>query len=145
MKALVSLSILILFITSQALAANDSLGVFFRPEKTIIQITQGGIQSRLQKWLKYVGAKQDAQLLSSDNSFKMECVRDLDTARCQLRLLPSALVQFHNKKIQAHIPLKDLGLSDAGPIEVPFESANGDRLDLVVSDGTLHLYVSKAR
>ncbi len=134
-----------LFISSSAFAANDSLGIFFRPEKTVIMITQNGVQSRLQKWLKYISAKQDAQILSADGSFKMDCIRDVSIAKCQIRLLPSSLVQLNEKKIQVHIPLKDLGLSNAGPIEVPFESSNGDRLDLVVSDGTLHLYGGKAR
>lgn len=145
LAALISIVSGITTVSSPALAASDALGVFYRPEKTVVIISQNGVQSRLQKWLKYIGAKQDAIILSSDNSFQMGCVRDVTMARCQFRLIPSSLVQFTNKKFQAHIPLKDLGLADAGPIEVPFESSNGDRLDLVVSDGILHIYGGKAR
>ncbi|QDK37125.1 hypothetical protein [Bdellovibrio sp. NC01] len=138
-------SLLIALTTLPAVAANDALGVFYTPQKTVVMITQGGVQSRLQQWLKYLGAKQDVQLVSKDKSFNMSCVRDVSTARCQFRLLPSDLVRYNDKKIEAHIPLQELGLNDKGSVEIPFASANGDRLDMIVSDGILHFYASKAR
>ena len=143
MKLLISL--LIPFATLPAWAAKDALGVFYTPQKTVVMITQGGVQSRLQQWLKYLGAKQDVQLVNKDQSFNMSCVRDVNTARCQFSLLPSDTIHYSGKKIEAHIPLQDLSLGDKGPVEITFESANGDRLDMIVSDGILHFYASKAR
>lgn len=133
------------FLTVPAFAARDSLGVFYSSQKTLVVITQSGVQSRLRLWLKHLDAKQDVKLSTADQSFTMNCLRDVSLARCQFRLVPSNLVRFDGKKIEAHIPLQDLGLEGLGSYEVPFESSNGDRLDIVISDGVLHFYASKAR
>lgn len=67
-----TLSLLALLITSSAMAASDSVGVFYRPEKVVVLVNERGEEADLQNLIRRLGAgKNSFQAISQDKKLKL--------------------------------------------------------------------------
>jgi hypothetical protein len=137
MKSMIT--VLLFFVSAQALAAQDSVAVFFNPQKTVVLVNEDGT-NRLHTFMDQMAVRGELHLLNQDESIKIDCGRTATTASCTFRLLPSPTVQFGHKAVQAELPVEM-----AGPFETSFESSRGDNFVLQIADRKLLLQAQKAK
>jgi hypothetical protein len=130
---------LLVFTSVQATASQDSVGVFFSPQKTVVLINEEGA-NRLHAFMDHLAVRGELHLLNQDASIKIDCGRTADSASCTFRLLPSPTVQYGHKSVQA-----ELAIDIAGAFETSFESSRGDQFVLQIVDGKLRLTAQKAK
>ena len=116
----------------------DSVAVFHRPDKVVVQINEHGANSRLQNWLNQLQAGNDFYYLSSDQSVKLDCGRNESNATCTFRFLPSAKVLIGTKDVRTEFnsPL-------ANPAKYEFKNSNGDQFIIAVDYEKMVLWGSK--
>lgn len=125
-------------------AGQDSVGVFYRAEKTIVFTTENLYRSqRLPAMMAAFGQDKRLLLISSDNSLKVDCGASSVSASCTFRFFPSDIVDIGNKNVEARFSLAELGITQAQDFEMSFESSMADRFILSVKDGHLYLYAHK--
>lgn len=130
---------LLLFVSSQSLAAADSVAVFFSAQKTVVLINEHS-PKRLHAWMNHLGAGSELHFLSEDESIKVDCGRTETTASCTFRMHPSELAQFGNKEVIAKFTLSEKFM---GSSAFEFESSRGDKFVLVSNDGDIALKAQK--
>lgn len=133
-----------LLISVSAWANRDSVGVFYRPEKTVVLATENLYRTqRLPAMMRALGAENRLLLVSKDNSIKIDCGASLEAASCTFRFFPSDVVEIGVKNVEALIAFVDLGVVDAEDFEMSFESSMADRFILKIKDGHVYLYAHK--
>lgn len=130
---------LTMFASLQASAAQDSVAVFFNPNKTVVLVNEQ-YPDRLQAFMDQMAVGGELHLLSDDESIKIDCGRTAKSASCTFRLLPSAAVQFGHKAVAA-----TMRVSIAGSFETAFESSRGDQFVVLISEGTMILKANKSK
>jgi hypothetical protein len=130
---------LLFFASVQVSAAQDSVAVFFNPQKTIVLINEKGAD-RLHAFMDQMGVQDELHLLSQDKSIKIDCRRYDDASSCTFRLLPSPSVQIGNKEVTA-----ELTVNVPGTFETSFESSRGDKFILQIADGKMFLHANKKK
>lgn len=130
---------LLFFASVQVSAAQDSVAVFFNPQKTVVLINEEGA-NRLHAFMDQFAVKGELHLLNQDESIKIDCGRTAASASCTFRLLPSPSVQFGNKVVAAK-----LAVDVVGTFETSFESSRGDKFVLQIADGNMILEAQKAK
>lgn len=133
------ITVLTLFASFQATAAQDSVAVFFNPSKTVVLVNEQ-YPDRLQAFMDQMAVAGELHLLSEDESFKIDCGRTAQSASCTFRLLPSPTVQFGHKAVAAAMPV-----AVAGTFATNFESSRGDQFHLELANGILALKANKAK
>ncbi|MBX3020580.1 MAG: hypothetical protein KF799_02795 [Bdellovibrionales bacterium] len=121
----------------------DSVAVFYRPEKVLVQINERGLNSRLQSLMTAWNFDREMKLLSQDESFKIDCARNHEAATCILRFLPSPTVNLQPRQARAELSANELGLSDISDMKIDFLNSNGDHFHLVVEAGRISIHASK--
>lgn len=136
--------VLVCLVSVSAWAQRDSVGVFYRPEKTVVLVTENFHRSqRLLAMMQTLGAENRLLLISSDNSLKIDCGANLEVASCTFRFFPSEAVEIGNKNVEALINLTDLGVAQAADYEMIFESSMADRFILKIEKAQIYLYAHK--
>ena len=130
---------LLLFVSVQVSAAQDSVAVFFNPQKTVVLINEEGAD-RLHAFMDQMNVGSELHVLNQDASIKIDCGRTAATASCTFRLLPSPAVQFGKKEVAA-----ELTVDIAGTFETSFESSRGDKFIVQVADGKMLIQAQKAK
>lgn len=115
----------IMMISSNLAHAWDAVGVFFRPEKVIVQINEPYPAERLEHLLSLSDDSQSWSYLSEDSSFKAQCARGSLGITCVFRFLPTDDLLFSNKRAEAALPLS---LGDS--LELDFLNSNGDHFHI---------------
>lgn len=136
MEKLLFLLLLIFGLSTQA--ASDSVGVFHRPEKVIVLMTEIGSATRLKNFIQAVSDEAGFTWLSADESLKIQCAYETSKASCTFRLLPSSSVIISDKRASAEIadfPAKDVNFR--------FESSQKDVFELEVHEQNLKLTAAK--
>lgn len=126
--------IIIALLALPAYAANDSVAVFLRPEKSVILINERGADSRLQRLIKAFGPDKELLWESPDKVIRLNCARNDSAATCTIRLLPSINVQIENKRVFARAPIE--GVSD---LDLTWESSRYNRFNLRIAYGSIDL------
>lgn len=141
MRALVLL--LISFSSSLAFAGRDSVAVFHRPEKVVVLFTENFSRStRILDLVGALGGSDSFELASADGSVRVRCNKSPDAGSCTLTFRPSPTVSIAPKTLSVSHPLTDLAPT-AGSTEIFFESAQDDRVSILVDDGRFTLEASK--
>lgn len=130
---------LTMFASLQATAAQDSVAVFFNPNKTVVLVNEQ-YPDRLQAFMDHMAANGELHLLSEDESIKIDCGRTAKSASCTFRLLPSQSVQFGNKIVTASVPV-----TASESFATNFESSRGDQFEIQIADGVLTLKANKSK
>jgi len=120
-------------------AAQDSVAVFFNPQKTIVLINEEGA-NRLHAFMDQMAVRGELHLLNQDESIKIDCGRTAVSGSCTFRLLPSPSVQFGDKSVTAM-----LAVEVTGAFETSFESSRGDKFTVQIVDGKMLLQANKKK
>ncbi len=132
-----------LLLTNVALAAQDSVGVFHRPEKVIVLINEIGEAARLQNFMTNLNEGISLQKISDDKTIKFICKRTQSEASCTFTFLPGEKVEIGNRTLAAHTTLEDLKIESAEDFSASFESSRGDKFTLEIADGSINFYANK--
>lgn len=139
------LTVLLSISSNSAFAQSDSVAVFHRPEKVIIQINEGYEGTRrLIDLLENLKQEKQFSTSSADENIKISCARGSEeVASCIFKFLPGKNVIITNKKVEATINLSDLKLESVNNLEIYFESSMKDKFQLKITDGVLSISASK--
>lgn len=125
----------------------DSVAVFHRPKRVLVQINEPGAVSRLQSLMTLLKAEEEILIFSADKSFKIDCDRNDRAAMCILRMLPSDKIEITGRTAIAKFALSDLQLDASAfgsePFEISFLNSNGDNVKITVIDGILEIIAAK--
>jgi hypothetical protein len=145
MKNIITILFTTFFLISSALAQSDSVAVFHRPEKVIIQINEGyEVTRRLINLMENLGKENNFTATSPEENIKISCGRGLEeVASCIFKFLPGKNVSIVGKKLEASIDISDLKLESVGNFELYFESSMSDKFLLKIIEGTLTISASK--
>jgi hypothetical protein len=126
------------------MAQSDSIAVFHRPEKVIIQINEGHSKSsRLSDMMDFFNVDTHFEVISPDKSIKISCARNIEASSCIFRFLPGTSTSITLKKLQASTTLSDLKLEGNGVFDFYFESSMSDKFSLQIDDGKIIFSASK--
>lgn len=128
----------------------DSVGVFHRPDKVIILVTERGLTSRLAQfmnlWNPSLNITQNPEAIiwqSPDQELTIRCFKNYDEHSCTFKLLPtSTFVEIH----VAQATLVDYPLSGLGTVqdfEMEFKSSRDDHFRLVSTKDKITLEATK--
>ena len=129
----------------------DSVAVFYRPEKTVVQINERGDDgSRLKQFMNLFenenidnsGSTTDIVFESKDKNMRIDCGRNKEAATCMMRFLPSERILLQDKTVMAVFALNDLDLpyfseSRARDFRISFKNSNGDQFAISYEAGYL--------
>lgn len=138
MKFFVFLTSFLLSVT--ALASLDSVGVFHRPDKVVVLVTDNNPSGRIQEFMTALGTDELFIWKNSDQSISIRCGRSSREASCTFRFFPSESVQIENKSVNAFISAEELASAD---FSIDFESSMGDRFILKNTAQGLNFEASK--
>lgn len=124
-------SLLIGSFVQTAQAGQDSVGVFYRPEKVVILINEAQGAPRLQGLMEALGAQDTLVYQSADESLRIQCGRQPNAATCTFRVLQGVSSTIAPRRAEAFIPVSDLPVF--APYEMTFESSMQDRFTLKVT------------
>lgn len=131
-------------ISAAAASKWDSVAVFHRPAKVLIQVNEAGANGRLQNWMTALGAGNQVLLQAQDKSFSMDCARNATAVNCAVKLLPSLNVAIGERSVTARFPVTDLGLAATTAFyEIGFLNSNGDHLKMKIENGEFLLNAGK--
>ncbi|AUN96743.1 hypothetical protein DOM21_18090 [Bacteriovorax stolpii] len=138
-------SLLALLISAPVMAASDSVGVFYRPEKVVVLVNERGEEADLQNLIRRLGAgKNSFQSISQDKTIKVVCGKSEIEASCTFTFFPGSNVTINsNRSVEAQTTLEDLGIALVDDISVGYESSMGDKFTLEVANGNIHFLGSK--
>lgn len=135
---------------SEAVAAKwDSVGVFLRPQKSVILINESRANSwpgsKIHQLMDVMNVATDFAFLSQDESIKLSCGRNVNAAICTFRFYPSSGVRILGKEVEAKIALSDLELAGfrtvgVGALNLEFQNSNGDVV-MILGDSS-HLVIT---
>lgn len=128
---------------SEARPLWDSVAVFHRPERVVIQVNEEGAVSRLQAFMNLAGPAKDFVRFSADESIKVDCGRNSEAASCILRFLPSAQVKIVQREVRAEVTLQELQFDESAGYAADFLNSNGDYLHLRIESGHLQIHAGK--
>lgn len=138
------LLLLTLLLSTQVMAASDSVGVFYRPEKVVVLVNERGEEADLQNLIRRLGDNKDTfQAVSDDKTIKIVCGKSIEAATCTFSFFHGENVAIGNRAVEAHTTLKDLGISLVDYISVSYESSMGDKFTLEVENGNIHFFGNK--
>jgi hypothetical protein len=148
MKNILSKSLLALtlsFSLNSAFAQSDSVAVFHRPEKVLIQINEGDEGTRrLIDMMENLKQEKQFHVSSKDENLIISCGRGAaEVASCIFKFLPGKNVNIVNKQVDASISLAELKLESVSNFEIYFESSMKDKFLLKITDGILSISASK--
>ena len=144
MKTILALALFTLTFTASAFPKNDSVAVFHRPEKVIIQVNEGyDGYSRLSDMMDFLGVGNKLQITSADQNIAITCGRNREVASCIFRFLPAENIKITHKKLDARANLKDLKLDNEGAFIFHFVSSMEDRFMLKIVNGIIYFQASK--
>lgn len=127
----------------QAMAANDSVGVFHKPKKVIVLINELGEGERLQTMMNYFELGQTLNVSNTGENIKLACKRQIAVASCTFTFTPGNNVVIEPKILKAHSTLSELGLTSMDDIEISFQSSNLDKFTLTVSGDVISFVAHK--
>lgn len=144
MKSLIALILLSLTASASAFPRNDSVAVFHRPEKVIVQINEGyDGYSRLSDMMDFLDVGNRFQATSTDQNIVISCGRNREAASCIFKFLPGNDIKISPKKLSAKANLKDLKLDAEGAFIFHFVSSMEDRFMVKIIDGVIFFEASK--
>lgn len=126
-----------------AIASADSVGVFHRPEKVVVLINERGVDGRLHQFMNQMGAGSQLQVLSLDESLKIECGRQTDAVSCTFRFFPSEAIEIGQRFVKAEFAASDLTQALPTAFEMTFESSREDLFVLKSDGASLSLFAKK--
>lgn len=119
----------ILLSLSTSFAAQDSVAVFYRPEKVIVLLNEKQGAPRLQKFMDAIGAEGSFVYESTDKALRINCARNDFESTCTFRILSeSNMGKIGVKRAEAFVPATDIHVQS--DYEMTFESSMGDRFHL---------------
>lgn len=133
----------LLFAGLSAFAATDSVAVFQRPEKIVVQINESGANSRLQKFLSAWTAGADLLWESLAKDIHINCGRNASAATCVIRLIPSQNVAVEDTVAQTEYRFE--GAPAPQDSEASFESSRGQKFSMAVTGGVLKIKADSRR
>lgn len=123
-------------------SAEDSVGVFYKPEKVIVLINEINGAYRLNGFMNAVGAAEYFTYESSDKLLRIECGRRYDKAGCTFRLLDGgAMGKIDHRNVEAFIPISEINIQF--DYEMRFESSREDKFHLKLDSNGLRFFGSK--
>lgn len=126
------------FVCSQALAASDSVGVFYREDKTVVLINEHRGAPRLQGLIESWGPESSFQFETKEGDVRIRCGTNTVDASCTFRFVPSQRVVFEPRQVKAFIPRHELPL-EVLSYEMAFESSMKDQFYLLISNEGLFI------
>ena len=132
-------------ISPEAFAGLDSAGVFHRPEKVIVLISENGEGERLQTMMNYFEVGEVMSMSSADNSITILCRRKINTASCTFSFLPGRNTVIGARTLDAAVSLYELGATIIEDFDMSFESSLKDKFNMIVINGHINFYASKKR
>lgn len=128
-----SLLVSLLATAASSHAAADSVAVFHRPDKVVVQVNEAGAVSRLQTMLDAFGADKELLWKSPEGGLYLNCGRNERAATCIFRFTPSKQVGIRAKEALFVLPTG----SPAQDFHVIFEGSRGDRFRFVSQAGQI--------
>lgn len=142
------MKLLVLFISLfsfSAIANQDSVAFFYRPEKVIVLINErieAGM--RLEQFLNALGGADHIEATSQDGTISFTCGRAALGNSCRFVFTPSEKVIIQDRALSAIFSANDLGITTSGKFEMTFAGSMKDRFSLRISeDGTIDIFGSK--
>lgn len=132
-----------------ALASLDSVGVFHRPEKVVVLVSERGANTRLMNWMNAWSSERSFEILSEDESIRIQCgTNELLTTTCTFRLLPSRFVSIEKgssgKTADFDISLQNINREPlVHEFSMSFESSENHRFQISIENGILKALASK--
>ncbi len=123
-------------------AAHDSVGVFHRPHKVVILVSEGH-NARLTSFLAASNYISGSPWQTEQGDFKMSCGMDSFKVGCTISLYSSDRVIIGARDVRFSIPFSELGTSSQSTLAVEFESSQKDQLKLTMESGTFSLWATK--
>ncbi|MBX3018919.1 MAG: hypothetical protein KF767_13615 [Bdellovibrionaceae bacterium] len=130
----------------------DSVGVYWREAKTVVQINEGNANvwpgSRLHALMDAIGADANWDFVNATETVVIRCGRNTTAATCTFRFVSGVGVSSEPRQITAMVPLTELAsagfnakVAEFAPVE--FLNSNGDRFAAEISAGELRIRASK--
>lgn len=132
-----------IFISSQAMAARDSVAFFYSAKKVNILLNERASAGRIQQFMDLFKAEDSLFLINADQDVKLGCARELDRATCTFTFYPGNNVEFETKEIFFKQDLAEFGVVVSEDFEMSFESSMKDKMKLSVEDNVLYITGSK--
>lgn len=140
MKLLILLFVHALFL-SPLYASQDSVGVFYKPEKVIVLIEEKKVAPRLNGFMNALSADNEFRYESYDKNLRIACGRNSEKAVCTFTVLPGALGKISHRKVEAFIPAIEFNFKN--DYEMSFESSMQDRFYLKINSEGLEFTGTK--
>lgn len=132
-----------LIISTQALAARDSVAYFYSAKKVNVLLNERGFNSRIHQFLQALGEESGTLLVSADNDIRLGCAAEEDRATCTFTFYPSDAVKFEDKKLFVEKDLGSFGIDPYIEFEMSFRGSMKDQIQLRLSNGMLTIFASK--
>lgn len=143
MKTIILLTTLLL--SQLALASQDSVAVFYRPEKVIVLINeriQAGV--RLQEFMNHFGATDSFMASNDDESIVITCGQSSTSSSCKFIFTPAQDVVIKDRTVTVKTSLRNFNLNNNGEFKMEFASSMNDKFFFTVSaDGDITMTGSK--
>ncbi|WP_408096172.1 hypothetical protein ACJVC5_14125 [Peredibacter sp. HCB2-198] len=140
--ALLTLSALVFAVS--AIAANDSVAFFYKPEKVGVLINERSQTGRLSNFLNHFGNSDVLNTTSTDQKINISCARGQIGIACTFTFLPAQNIQIRDRALSVVTNVAALGLPNAGAFEMSFASSMKDKFNFAVSDkGEIRMTGSK--
>lgn len=131
-----------LFFSVLCSAASDSVGVFHRPDKVIILISDN-MNGRLFNFLVAANFVVGTPWETQNSDFRISCGMNPFKVGCTLVLKPSERVMIGERDVNFQTSLSDFGSKSQDVLSVDFESSMQDKLALSLDEGVMSLYATK--
>lgn len=130
----------------------DSVAVYWRDVKTVVQINEGKANvwpgSRLHAMMDALGAELEMDFVNKAETVVIRCGRNANAATCTFRFVAGSGVMSEPRRIAAEVSLDELAqagfrgtAADFAPID--FLNSNGDQFAVEIQDGFLKFRTSK--
>jgi len=132
-----------LLISTQVVAARDSVAFFYSAKKVNVLLNERGFNTRIHQFLEAIGADQGVHLVSEDNDIRLGCATEDNRATCTFTFYPSSSVKIVDKKLFVNKDVSSLGIEPYTEFEMSFQGSMKDQIQLRISNGVLTIFASK--
>ena len=139
------LALLISLMSFSAFAQQDSVAVFYRPERVVILINERFEQgNRLNDFLDQIGAGESFDVITTDKTINISCYRGTMGSSCTFKFMPGNGIVIQDRSVTVKTTLNTLKLTDVPPFKMHFRGSMNDKFDLVITeDGGVQIFGAK--
>lgn len=129
----------------QVFAQQDSVAVFYRPERVVILINERFEQgNRLNDFLDHIRAGESYDFITTDKTINISCYRGTKGSSCTFKFIPGKDILIENRSVKVSTDLATLNLENTLPYNLHFRGSMNDKFDLkILEDGKVEIFAAK--